>query len=157
MPPSPLTPRTRQHRIAAGRARFDALKKARIARMREAALEEADMHALVRSAPTTPRSTSPLSPADNDDWDVAPPASAGGALAQSAGGLTRSNEHTAHIEAALERERAMRLEAEAARSLAEEERARCEGLLAVAREQHAGLTYALRLAPAHCKEKLAVS
>ena len=52
MPPnSPLTPRTRQRRIQNGRQRFEELKKARIARMRDAAAEEADMLSLIAATP----------------------------------------------------------------------------------------------------------
>ena len=47
------------------------------------------MHALIRSAPTTPRSTSPLSAADPDEWEHAAPSSTGGMF-------TRS--HDSHLE-----------------------------------------------------------
>ncbi len=50
MPSTPLTPRSRAARINAGRARFDALKRARIARMRDAAHEAEDVSTMVAAA-----------------------------------------------------------------------------------------------------------
>ena len=68
MPPnSPLTPRTRQRRIQNGRQRFEELKKARIARMRDAAAEEADMLSLIAATPAGLSSDAGSESSDTED------------------------------------------------------------------------------------------
>ena len=74
----PLTPNSRARRIANGRARFDALKKARIARMRDAANEEEDVTALMRlstcvdSSSEDPQSEAESSSATDSETDDTP-------------------------------------------------------------------------------------
>ena len=140
MPPtSPMTPRTRQRRIANGRQRFEELKRQRIARMRDAATEEADMLALLAATPGGVEGVAALSDQSSDTEDDEPSEWAPELESPRVGSrsLGASPVKASPSASMLAHERALRFKAEEARRHAEEERAHAEGLLALAREERA--------------------
>ena len=151
-----LTPRSRAARIAGGRARFNALKQARIARMRDAADDEAAVSTLILAASSDGSDASDAycsedtaseaesAASDTEGGYRETPRRSGGARRRSIdrgsrGGTTPVADAApaAEVVAELARERALRVEAEEARRHAEEERTHAEGLLTLAREEHA--------------------